>query len=201
MTAAIDANERERRIRLVVDEYGGILPTCEAFYIQSVLHVAQAGNDAFERFEQAIVQQLSDAIIVSAVQEALTHAAALSRFFWPVRDRGTTMARGQKLRDAFVMAESPLRDRGLRNALEHFDERLDEYFLRDPVGAFLPAPMVHEHELADDPTGHIFRLVDPFDLVFVLLDEKYPFEPIWTEVSRILQRARELDAIGGRLPK
>lgn len=46
---------------------------------------------------------------------------------------------------------------------------------------------------------YIFRLVDPFDLVFVMLDQKYEFAPIWDEVKRILQQARLFDKNGGRL--
>lgn len=194
----LDAEERKRRVRLI-NECGGILPTVEAIYIQSIMHVGRASLDAFERFRYAVVQNREDAIVVSAVQEALTHAAALSRFFWPAREKDATAARAKKLREAFGMQESPLKDRGLRNDLEHFDERLDEYFLHDPVGVFLPSPLVRPHELADDPTGHIFRLVDPYDLVFVLLGKKYKFGPVWEEVERILALADRFDRNGGRL--
>ena len=57
------------------------------------------------------------------------------------------------------MASSPLEDRELRNALEHFDERLDDFLLKDPVGYFFPGPSVQSHEIADEAPGQIFRLV------------------------------------------
>lgn len=195
----MDKDERARRIGLVTDQHRGILPTFEAFYIQSLLYLAQAANDAFERFASAMAQQLEDAVVVAEVQEALTHAAALSRFFWPASDRSVTKARAEKLCNAFKMEGSPLKDRGARNALEHFDERLDEYFLKDPVGVFLPTPLVREHEMTEEAIDHVFRLVDPSRMVFVILDEKYEFGTIWEEVKRILHQAHMFDQNGGRL--
>ncbi|MBL7406354.1 hypothetical protein INQ30_29005, partial [Escherichia coli] len=74
---------------------------------------------------------MSDALIFATVQEALTHAGALSRFFWPVKkDSLLAAARGEKLREAFALTDaSPLKWRRLRNAFEHFDEDLDRYLI------------------------------------------------------------------------
>jgi hypothetical protein len=109
-------------------------------------------------------------------------------------------ARGQKLRNAFSIGDaSPLRHRKLRNAFEHFDEDLDNFLLKDPVGYFFPSAMVDDHRLADDELGNIFKLVDPSSGVCVLLGEKYEFGRIREEVQRVLCEARTMDANGCRL--
>jgi hypothetical protein len=144
------------------------------------------------------------------IHEALGHAASLSRFFWPSKLGGrktkvlTSLkeARAARLRQSFELGEdSPLRNRRLRDFLEHFDERLDQYLLRNDSGYFFPDAMIGEATLADDPSGHIFKLVDPTSSCFVLLGEKHFFEGIRKEVFRIYDRAREFDSNGGKLPR
>jgi len=92
---------------------------------------------------------------------------------------------------------SPLKDRRLRNALEHFDEKLDEYLLLNDTGYFFPTPLIDDSALADDATGRIFKLVDPKRSVLVILGEKYDFGLIAEEVHRIRDLARAAD---DRLP-
>jgi hypothetical protein len=101
------------------------------------------------------------------------------------------------LRAAFkVGEESPLKDESLRNALEHFDERLDKFLLENDTGYFFPTPLVDDHRLADDPTGTIFKLVDPAAGFFVILSEKYCFTPIIAEVERVLGQAVDMKRAG-----
>jgi hypothetical protein len=144
------------------------------------------------------------------IHEALGHAASLSRFFWPSRLGGSKKkvlaslkdARAGRLRESFELAEdSPLKNRKLRDFLEHFDERLDQYLLRNDAGYFFPDAMMGEATLADDPDGHVFKLVDPALLCFVLLGEKHFFEGIRKEVFRIYDLAHEFDGNGCKLPR
>jgi len=192
--------ERLLREQRVIEEFGGILPYYEAFYIDAVLYLAGAARAAFTRFRAALsCSQENHAAVVGAVQEGLGHAAALSRFFWPSEKKKLAAARAKKLRLAFCMAESPLRNRALRNSLEHFDERLDEYLLADIFGIILPGPLVASHELADDNRGHVFRLVDPDALIFAVLGNKHAFGAVEIEVQRINSLAEIFASAGGRL--
>lgn len=64
--------------------------------------------------------------IVDGIQALVTQGAALSRYFWPARNNALHNARAAQLRQGLqVREDSPLRNRNLRNHLEHFDERLD----------------------------------------------------------------------------
>jgi hypothetical protein len=156
--------------------------------------------DAFDRFDENLESSQKDITIISAVHEALTHATALSHYFWPIRDKGTTMARGQKLQASFGLNDtSPLYDKDLRHALEHFDERLDQFLTEGPVGQFFPNSIIASSSLAEEQVTHIFRLVDPQEKVFVLLGKKYSFSAIRAEVQSIHDKALAMNANGGRL--
>ncbi|HCL66390.1 MAG TPA: hypothetical protein DIC56_16435 [Rhizobium sp.] len=199
--AQLDEEVRKERESQIAKQYRGIYPVYETFYIHSIIYAAERSETAFQRFDEAVVASRSAALIVATVQEALTHAGALSRFFWPVKkDNELAAARGDRLRDAFALDDtSALKWRKLRNAFEHFDEDLDRFLLDDRAGYFFPSPHVDDQALADEAIGHIFKLVDPKHGVCVLLGEKFEFKPIRREVRRILSRALEMDEQGGRL--
>jgi len=198
----LDETQKAERATLIAQQYDGIFPAAEAFYIHSIIYAAERAEDAFQRFDKAVSASAEPALIVAMVQEALTHAAAISRFLWPMGRTDLPKARGKKLREAFAVEEtSPLRHRKLRNAFEHFDEDLDSFLLADRVGYFFPTPIVDDHSLADDELGNIFKLVDPSSGICVLLGEKYEFGLIRAEVQRILTAARAMDAAGSRLTR
>ena len=196
------------RVEMVCADSGGIHPPFEAFYIHSVAYAASRAIQAFDRFRAALSEALPDEEVFSLVQEAMGHAAALSRFFNPsgVGGKGgaplrrLANARAEKLRAAFEIDEgSVIWNRQLRDALEHFDERLDRYLLRDAVGTFFPNPVVGAAELAEDRWGHIFKLVDPESFQFVILGERFDFKRVYDEVVRVFRLAESMDKNGMRL--
>jgi len=191
--------ERRERENYVVNQSDGILPMYEAFYIEALTYCAGRARSAFQRFDRALTDEQDQAAIVATAHEALSHVAALSRYFWPAREKPLHFARAKKLREALGIDEtSPLADRGLRNALEHFDERLDTFLIQDLVGYMFPGPLVGEASLSDDALGHIFRLVDPASQVFVLLGERYEFGPMRVAVDDMLEKLA--CTTSGRLP-
>lgn len=118
-----------------------ISPPYEAFYIQSMLFNTSSAVRSILRLEAAFdklparptiedVEQLPTKLILNELQNMIVHAGALSRYFWPVRAEHKD--RGKLLCNYFSMTEdSPLFNRDLRNAIEHFDERIDKYFRRE----------------------------------------------------------------------
>jgi len=164
--------------------------------------------DAFNRYGVLDKSQNNAEELVGIIQEAVGHSAALSRYFWPsprCKKKQPMLKqlqenRGEKLRAAFGIDEnSPLYNRDLRNAWEHFDERLDEYFLENDSGYIFPSSLLNSHTLADDPVGHSFKLLDVREDCLVLLGQKYFFAPIREEVRRINELAKRFDADGARL--
>ena len=171
----------------------------EAFYLESVVYAAERALSAFERFDEAYARGGQDNLAVANVQEALTHIAGLSRFFWPSRDNGISKDRGEKLRQAFSLGDdSPLKNRTLRNTLEHFDENLDIYLKQFPIGQIIPNPIVKMISAVPKPI-RAFRLLDPHSSTFVVLDEVYEFGSLRESTKDVLQKAREKLENGARL--
>ncbi len=204
----MDVDEIEQRASLVVTDYGGIIPYVEAFYIHSIIYSASRCLDSFARYDHLKDNGGSADELISLVQEAVGHSAALSRYFWPSplrRKKKSNLARlkesrGEQLRMAFHLDESSaLYNRDLRNAWEHFDQRLDFYFLENDAGFFFPSCILGDHSLADDPVGHIFKLLDIEAECLVLLGDKYYFAPIKEAVQSVQEIALELEKNGSRL--
>jgi hypothetical protein len=74
--------EFSNRVSIVNNSYGGILPQYETFYLRSILYTTERCLAAFGWYEanKCIV---GGTTLVGVVQEAVGHAAALSRYFWP----------------------------------------------------------------------------------------------------------------------
>ncbi len=208
MRTALTNEELIRRADIVVRDYAGVVPYFEVMFLHSMLYASGRSLEAFERFRCIDDPRDAPDYAVSVVQEAVGHAAAVSRFFWPavgtkrepVSLRKMRELRGERLCTAFGMTdESPLANRSLRNAWEHFDERLDRYQLEVTGGAMLPGCLIDRHDIADDPVGHTFKVLDPDAECLVVLGERFFYGAIRDEVARVHQIALASDRDGGRL--
>lgn len=193
----VEFEEKEllRRILLIIENYEGIAPEHEAFYIYSILYSAERALSAFDRYEELIKKKANVTILISTIQEAIGHAGALSRYFWesrmgPKSTKKLNEKRANKLRDKFgLVGTSPLKDRSLRDEWEHYDERLDIFLIKNIAGNYFPTPILDRHTLADEPCGKIFKLLDIEAHCLVLLGKKYFFIPIRQEVLKVYNYA------------
>jgi hypothetical protein len=184
-----------------------IWPHYEAFYIDSMLFntsSAAVSVDAVACTLEAVSRgelarsDLDDDGFLNQLQNIVLHGAALSRFFWPVR-KGYE-ARGEHLRAAFDVTDaSPLKNRDLRNALEHFDERLDVYLQSSVVGVILPRYVGWTLE-PDGVPAHLFRAYFIDRGIFSLLGQEYEMQPIVDEIGRIHDLLVAANENGSRLP-
>lgn len=156
---SISAEEKEKRARILVEEFSGIYPPTEIAYIghiSSLTHLTLKSFSRFELLSNGTDQQVRPDELFETLQTAISHSAALSRFFWPPRGKKLNAARGARLRNAFQMHDtSPLKDRELRNAIEHYDEHLDEYFL-DPIIGNNIAMHIGDNTSDEGDEGFIF---------------------------------------------
>ncbi len=198
--------EAERRAKIVVKDYEGIIPFNEAFYLQSILYSAKKCLDSFSFYEHLKTIKAQPSDLIGIVQEAVGHAAALSRYFWPSpsgKSKGfqkqLKVLRGEKLCKYFELNQkSPLFNRSIRNAWEHFDERLDQYLLTNISGTFMPNSIIGNHTIADCPENHIFKLLDIEHECLILLNHKYFFSPLREEVGKIYKQALIFSKNGDR---
>lgn len=202
-------NDMDARAKEIAKNWEGIYPTYEAFYIHSIKYSLERALESFWRYGDGLEKGDSE-LAVSSIHEAFTHAAGLSRFFWPSsmgrkNKKGLSELkekRALKLRKAFNLNDSsPLKNRKLRDALEHFDERLDQYLLSNLVGNVFPGAIVDRLEQSSQPITHAFKLVDPEQAAFSLLGEVHFFEPLCVELARISEIVDSMCENGYRLKR
>ncbi|MDN4591759.1 hypothetical protein DBA29_25065 [Xenophilus aerolatus] len=105
------------------------------------------------------------------------------------------------MRDAFEIGDdSALKPRELRNAIQHFDEKLDFYIEEGLVGQIIPEYVGPMPPLSGVPL-HLFRgyFVDTGE--FELLGKRFNVPAIAGEVLRIREDLRRMDTQGGRLKR
>src|SRR5450756_1457940 len=107
----------------------GIWAPYEAFYIQAMLFNTRSAVASIERVNNALEQvscgtpgdafeRLDRSALLNELQNVILQAAALSRYFWPTRQGHET--RAKQVRDALDITEdNPLKNRDLRNEIEH----------------------------------------------------------------------------------
>lgn len=174
-----------------------IWPHCEAFYIMSILFNCDSALDSLEDID-AIFEEMHKKedlsvldehidIILNNLQNIVGQGAALSRFFWPVRagKENRHDRRAKVLREAFQIDDSsPLKNRDLRNAIEHFDEKLDTYLSGRVVGYILPKYIGPEPDRHGVP-NHFFRAYFVDKGVFEILGHRLHIEPLVNEIYRV----------------
>ena len=177
-----------------------ILPLYEAFFIMSMNLYCESALDsieeigsvfehAYEEKDREVIDQNMD-LILNNLQNIIMQGASLSRFFWPSKsgENNIHKKRGQYLRKVFSIKEtSPLKNRTLRNSIEHFDEKLDTYFSEMRVGY-----TVNKYIGAEpDPNGvknHFFRAYFIDTATFEILGQKLKIEPLMNEIYEIHEK-------------
>lgn len=185
-----------------------IWPPFEVFYLQSLESCtvsALMSADLVVRILPEYAKEGQDrppsALLLNALQNIASQAGSISRFFWPSRKE--YKPRGRFLRHKLCISDdNPLKERGLRNRMEHYDEYLDDY-LKDErmVGIILPDYVGPEPvRNAESVPGHLFRAYFTDTGRVSILGVAFDLPPI-------LEAIRDLDKIvesclknGGRLP-
>ena len=198
---------KDRRKEMSTEQLA-IWPPFQVFYIQSMLFNSSSAIRSIARLESIFnklpeqiteedISRLPTKAILDELQNMVLQSASLSRYFWPVR-KGHE-ARAKRLRDAFAMDDnSPLFNRDLRNALEHFDERLDHYIAAGIVGYVFPEYVGAKPE-DDGVSGHFFRAYFPDTGEFRLLNEEFKIQPLSDELLFVHHHLTTLDQNGGML--
>jgi hypothetical protein len=187
----------------------GIHPPFEAFYIESMLWHASSAKHSIDivnewlemvrnNDERAFNIDKSELFVL--LQNILHQAGCISRYFFPTRQLPIHQNRAQRLKQALRVAdENPLAKRDLRNAIEHFDERLDKYLVESQAGNFISEDVGYVQPESEIPL-HIFKGFYTHPPIFVLLGTPYEMAPIMTEMVRINNELLQCSKHGYRLP-
>ena len=185
-----------------------IWPPAEALYIQGMLYCTSSAFESMDAIESEFGEnpeekilegppELNWALVLRHLQNVVLQAGSLSKYFWPIRKQHYW--RGRILRDKFGLSDGhALQSRKLRDAFEHFDERLDAYIESGLVGIVLPQ-FVGPRPRSDGVPGHFFwaYLVD--ENSFQLLGENFALEPIVAGILEIHEKLQVFESNGSRM--
>lgn len=195
----------------MIDEELGIWTPYQAFYIQSMLFNTSSALQACERASRYIEAISSGKIgpqdrkdeLLDCLQNLINHSGAVARYFFPSyggmkKDKKDIHQKraGHLCRIFEVDDKSPLFDKQLRNAIEHFDERLDRYLEEGIVGQIFPSLILDRPEDTGVP-HHIFRAYYLNDGIYQVLGERHHVQPILDEMIRIHDMLVKCDGDGG----
>ncbi|AJF00484.1 hypothetical protein [Pandoraea apista] len=185
----------------------------QAFYIQSMLFNTSSALQACQRASKYI-EAISDGKIgpqdrkdelLDCLQNFINHSGAVARYFFPSfggmkkEKKDIHQKRAAHLCRVFEVDEkSPLFDKQLRNAIEHFDERLDRYLEEGIVGQIFPSLILDKPEETEVP-HHIFRAYYLNDGIYQVLGERHHVQPILDEMIRVHDMLVKFDENGGML--
>jgi len=126
--------------------------------------------------------------VFRSLHSLLTHASNVSKLLWPPRPKQhNAKARGHELRGILgITDQSPLKSRELRNNLEHFDERLDEW-VKSPI-AMIVDDTIGDISQAKRFGDDVWRWYDPQSLEFLFKGEKYQLDGIFQALKEVDQK-------------
>lgn len=166
-------------------------PSCQAFYIESMLSISSSAIDSIEKLATIFdpsedLSNFQQEEILDWIQNIVTQSAALSRYFWTVKVKEKIhKQRSQYLRRVFeISEESAIKNRDLRNLIEHFDENLDIFVSKAVVGTILPNYVGVEPDTEDVPL-HVFRAYYNRIGVFEVLGHRFELQPLVDEIYGI----------------
>lgn len=174
-----------------------ISPLYEAFYIESMYWNSYRSVQALRRITQIEEHDFIDAEgeeeLLFLLREFITNTASVARYLWPSRNTGLHADRGEYLRRCLCVDDnSPFKDRRLRNALEHFDERMDKFFTTRGssqfiAGVVIPTWVLWDDDFPDDSDvpSKIFQGYSRLSQKFRVLDETFEVAPLFAEAMYI----------------
>jgi len=178
-----------------IDLFKGIQPPHLAFYCQAIrfnlesaiYSVEFIANGIEEADTEEKLSGSTDAIL-DAMQNMLVHTANLAKYFWETNKglHKIHKKRAQNLRKMFNVSDaSALKDKDLRNHLEHLDENLDKYLWSKPiVGNIYPAYVGPEMP-RDGVPYHFFRAFFTDSGTFESLGLRFEIQPIVADLYEL----------------
>ena len=163
----------------------------QQLFLTEIRHQCRFARMAYIDFFAALNNLQTDQVWYS-LQSFLTAAANISKIFWPIK-RAPYKERGEFLRNLLNVDQSaPFRIRDPRNHFEHFDERLDDWFLQST-----------HHNIIDTSIGGDNIINGPIDFmrffnnerfVFRFRGDEYPINPIRDALEALVAKVEvELD--------
>ena len=178
-----------------------IHPFDQAFYSKALLTKTRSILNDFELlnkiFESEYYDCQNDDVILDLFQNIILNAGAISRFFWPSNKKIYYKIRGKKLKEVYRVSDSSiLKNRDMRNYIEHFDEKLDDFLKEFDTWTVMQKYVGPLSYVNDNRT--FFRAYFYDKQIFKILNVEYEIKPIIDEIRRIHEILLLQQENGGR---
>ncbi len=139
--------------------------------------------------------------VFRGIHSFLTHASNISKILWPTppkkgssetktqyeQRKQTTIQRGKELRQELGLPEKHiLTNRRLRNHLEHFDERIDDWAEHSENKNFVQDTIGSESAIVGPTPTDRMRWFDPSNGTFLFRGETFSLQDIATAIENLL---------------
>jgi len=167
-----------------------IFPPYKAFYIESIKINCEIAFNSVEIVNQEIkifekTNEINHNLVLGNIQNIILQAGNISKYFFPIAKNAISLERAQELREVFLIENNNvLKNKKLRNAIEHLDEKMDVFFQTYKAGNFYPSCVRYEHEF-NERLDVFFRAYFLDSQRFVILNESFKITPLMEEIERI----------------
>ena len=178
-----------------------------AAYVRELVDQGQAAELAMTEFASALTTATPIARAYAAIQSLLAAGALVSKVLWPNPPRfngvdGTQLdevwrhraiERGRRVRAELLITGIPiLESRKVRNALEHFDDRLDDYLIEQGNRFVVDrniGPRDRLVRLSDGQSPKFLRHIDPQAGTVSVLDDDLDYRELSAAIADVSARA------------
>jgi hypothetical protein len=174
-------------------------PFSERIFLAEIANQIGGARRALRRLRRASREGNTEAVY-DDVADLLGHAAIVSKILCPPvnNKRPQITNRGEYLRGVLnVKTSDPVLNRGLRNHLEHIDERLEKWIDKDEFGIYVDKSLLPVSLVAGGKTIRQIRFLDIGTGIYNFLDEQFDLTAIEASLDRIfdavMRRKRLLD--------
>jgi hypothetical protein len=171
-------------------------PHLQYAFEAEVLHQWDFVRGALDLMNAALRNQASMDAFWFGLDAALGALANISKIFFPASDRSRTRSqtkrRGCQMREAYgVRDDSLMKERALRDAFEHFDERMDRWFRDSQDHNFLDRNISVPGAITGADPGDYLRHFDPQANVVSVLGDALDLQALVREVEQVVQRVAQ----------
>ncbi len=188
---------------------GEIKKQCE-FSLAAIQYLNNALQQLNNREIKSEERNFFHSEVFRQMHSLLTHASNVSRMFWPPMPKQRKnetdedfekrlvsidkVVRGRVLKTEFEIDDSnPLKNRALRDHLEHYDERLDHWRNNSTYKNIVSDTIGPPNAIVGPEATDMMRWFDPTRNVFMFRGEEYDIQSIATATDNILSIALGLE--------
>ena len=129
----------------------------------------------------------SNSQVFYGIQNLLNAAANICKALWGAK--GKRSVEREALRASIGVTDaSPLREVGMRNSFEHFDERLDRWWQDSPRHNHVDFSIGPRSAIQGFDDNDVFRMFDTGTTEVIFWSERFSIQAIVDEIQRILPK-------------